>query len=118
MDKGMFWAVLAALLVFSLIVATVGGVRDAIVGYVMQTSLQHAQRDMAAAAVRQRAEAARQRAQEAARQREALQARTLAPDQQCVSGTVVTVRSNDASQLIRGGAPVRCSGRLAEVPLR
>lgn len=50
--------------------------------------------------------------------RSQMRARQLAPDQQCVSGTVVTVRPNYAVQMVRDGRIVHCKGRLADQPIR
>ncbi|NII10981.1 hypothetical protein HBF24_09880 [Oleiagrimonas sp. C23AA] len=44
--------------------------------------------------------------------------RTLAKDQQCVGGTVVTVTARSAVQLIHHGHVVSCRGRMADEALR
>jgi hypothetical protein len=118
MNKGVFWAVLGALLAFTLIVAVTDGVRRYFAMRAVNQALQQMQDQSSQASVRARQQAQRRQAMREARSRADLRARTLAPDQQCVSGTVVTVRSNYASQMIRHGQPVRCKGRLAEIPLR
>lgn len=44
--------------------------------------------------------------------------RVLAHDQQCVAGTVVTVRPGYAQQMLKDGRVVHCHGRYADQPLR
>lgn len=118
MNKGVFWAVLGALLAFTLVVAVTDGVRRYFAMRAVNQTLQQMQDQWSEGFAQSRRQAQRQQAMREARSRANLRARTLAPDQQCVSGTVVTVRPNYASQMIRNNQPVRCKGRLAEIPLR
>lgn len=101
MNKGVLWAVLGV----SVVVAAV---------FVLDRSLHHEQPSRAESP----AQVMRRQAASEARRRADLHARTLAPDQQCVAGTVVTVRPNYAVQMLKNDRPVPCKGRLADIPIR
>jgi hypothetical protein len=106
-----FWGALLALLVFAgimfaLFVLGVIGVGAAV---------QEAQRQ---AVVDQRAQMQEyQQAQERARAAD-LARRTLGPEHRCADGVVVRVSGATFSQVGSFGRPVRCTGNLADRPLR
>jgi len=60
----------------------------------------------------------RQRAAQAQRQAYDLQRRALSTGQRCVAGVVIQVSGASYTQLGTVGDPVRCSGNLADRPLR
>jgi len=101
MNKSVLWIVLGV----SVVVAAV---------FALDRSLHHFEPRTGASPAR----AMQRQAVREADRRADLRARTLAPDQQCVAGTVVTLRPNYASQLLKDDRPVPCKGRLAEFPIR
>lgn len=101
MDMRVFWAVLAAHLVFTVLVILViaFGVRFA--DFSRQQVIAQALVDHESARV------------------EDLRRRKLSSDQRCVGATVVTVDGSRYTQAKGGdGRPVACSGRYAALPLR
>lgn len=111
MESKVFWAVLCALLVFSgvmwlLFALGVVGVRAA----ANEASRQ--------AVVQVQAQAAEVQQQQREYQRVQLARRQLVGNQRCIGGVVVVVSGSSYGQLGTVGDPVRCSGQLADRPIR
>ncbi|MEP6899818.1 MAG: hypothetical protein ABI870_14930 [Rhodanobacter sp.] len=125
MDKRVFWSVLAALVIFGVLVIgwrALERERDREDAQaVMDSITQYAQQGLADSLRQTEAESQRQLdVQQRAREVDAMNVdrRRLLPDQRCIGGTVITVKGSVYTQVLLGGTPVSCSGVYASVPLR
>ena len=127
---GIFWAVFLALLAFGVVVLLVQGYRQHLEEQAVYEALNEMSRtDKAmvdagnARLQRERQERARQTAyrKQAERKRQQCDrdARILAINQQCLSGTIIEHKGNAYTQVLGSdGAPVHCRGRYASKPIR
>lgn len=120
MDKRIFWAVLAALLVFSALgFFFLVGLGSA-ASYVADQQVQQLQQQFAKGDEKIRRETEARRYQAAVARQRDIASRTLSPSQRCFGGTVVDVvpGSSYVQHVDVRHRPVKCSGRLADEPLR
>jgi len=111
MESKVFWAVLCALLVFSGVMFMLFAL--GVVG--ARAAADEASRQAVVELERQSVQAQRQQVEH---QRVQLARRQLIGNQRCVGGVVVVVDGSSYSQLGTVGNPVRCSGQLADRPIR
>lgn len=111
MDSKVFWGVLCALLVFSGIMWLLFAL--GIVG--LRAAADEASRQ---AVVELQQQAANFDKSKRENQRVQLARRQLTGDQRCIGGVVILVNGSSYRQLGSVGDPVRCSGQLADRPIR
>lgn len=111
MESKVFWAVLCALLVFSGIMWLLFAL-----GVVGARAVANEESRQAVVELQQQTAMAEQQQRE--HQRVQLARRQLTGNQRCVGGVVVVVNGSSYTQLGTVGDPVRCSGQLADRPIR
>jgi hypothetical protein len=126
MDKRIFLSVLAALVVFGLLIVGWRALeRERDIEDAQAAMQQIADQLSVATRQVQQETAAQRRAVELSQQAESLRSMRerdralLADDQRCIGGTVIAVKGSTYTQALGAGRmPIPCAGRLANQPLR